>query len=246
MPRPDGRAPDELRPIELIPNFMTYAEGSALIKAGNTWVVCAASVEEKVPPFLEGKNRGWVTAEYGMLPRSTHTRSGRNTGGRGTEIQRLVGRALRAAIDTKKLGPRQITLDCDVLQADGGTRTASITGGYVALAIAVARLREKGLVKDDPMREPLAAISVGIVDGEARLDLPYVEDSAADVDMNVVMTESGNLIEVQGTAEGEPFPRADLDRMIDLAHKGIRELAVLQRAAIAKGLAAGQTAGKKR
>ncbi|HEX5632363.1 MAG TPA: ribonuclease PH [Gemmatimonadales bacterium] len=234
--RPDGRRPDELRPLEIIPDYLAHPEGSALIRAGSTWVLCTASVEEKVPPFLEGKNKGWVTAEYGMLPRSTHTRSGRNPGGRGTEIQRLIGRALRACIDTRLLGPRQITLDCDVLQADGGTRTASITGGYVALALAVARLRAKGLLDKDPMREPVAAISVWIVDGEPRLDLPYTEDSAADVDMNVVMTESGQLIEVQGTAEGDPFPRSALNQLMDLAEKGIRELGARQRAAIALGL----------
>ncbi|MCC6998347.1 MAG: ribonuclease PH [Deltaproteobacteria bacterium] len=234
--RPDGRRPDQLRDIEIVPDFLTHAEGSCMIKAGKTWVLCAASVEEKVPPFLEGKGKGWVTGEYGMLPRSTHTRSSRNTGGRGTEIQRLIGRALRAAIDTKALGPRQITIDCDVIQADGGTRTASITGGYVALALAVARLRARGLVSKEPMREPMAAISVGIVDGEARLDLPYEEDSAADCDMNVVMTESGKIIEVQGTAEGEPFERTLLDQLLDLAARGIRDLGTLQRAAIARGL----------
>ncbi len=236
--RPDGRKPDQLRPIEIIPDYLQHPEGSALLRAGSTWVLCTASVEEKVPPFLEGKNKGWITAEYGMLPRSTHTRSGRNPGGRGTEIQRLIGRALRACIDTGKLGPRQITVDCDVLQADGGTRTAAITAGYVAVALAVARLRAKGLLTKDPMHEPVAAISVGVIDGEARLDLPYVEDSAADVDMNVVMNEGGQLIEVQGTAEGAPFPRTQLIALLDLAEKGIRELNAMQRAAVAKGLEA--------
>jgi len=239
--RPDGRRNDQLRSIEIVPDFLAHAEGSALIKAGQTWVLCAASVEDKVPPFLEGKNKGWVTGEYGMLPRSTHTRSSRNTGGRGTEIQRLIGRALRAGVDMRALGPRQITVDCDVLQADGGTRTASITGGWVAMALAIARLRAQGLVKAEPLREPLAAVSVGIVDGEARLDLPYQEDSAADCDMNVVMTESGKLIEVQGTAEGEPFERAQLDQLLELAARGVRELTALSRAALARGLEARPT-----
>jgi ribonuclease PH len=232
--RPDGRRADELRPLEIVTGFQRHAEGSALIKCGSTWVLCAASVEEKVPPFLEGKGKGWVTGEYGMLPRSTHTRSGRNTGGRGQEIQRLIGRALRAAVDTKALGPRQITLDCDVLVADGGTRTASITGGWVALAIAVDGLKKKGLVAADApiLGEPIAAVSVGIIDGEPRLDLPYEEDSRADVDMNVVMTESGKLIEVQGTAEGQTFSRAEMDRLVDLATIGVRALCKAQRAAV--------------
>jgi len=233
-PRPDGRRPDELRPIALELGFQRHAEGSVLVKAGHTWVLCAASVEEKVPSFLEGKGKGWVTAEYAMLPRSTHTRSGRSPGGRGQEIQRLIGRALRGAVDTKALGARQILLDCDVLQADGGTRTASITGAWLALALAVDWIKKKGLLAADApvMGEPLAAVSVGIIDGEPRLDLPYEEDSRADVDMNVVMTESGKLIEVQGTAEGASFTRAEMDRLIDLAAGGIAELCKRQRAAL--------------
>ncbi len=236
--RKDGRRIDELRPVEIVTGFQKHAEGSALIKCGSTWVLCAASVEEKVPAFVEKTGKGWVTSEYGMLPRSTHTRSGRSTGGRGQEIQRLIGRALRAAVDVTKLGPRTITLDCDVLSADGGTRTASITGAWVALSIAVAGLKQKGLVPADAavLREPIAAVSVGIIDGVPMLDLPYEEDSRADTDMNVVMTESGALIEVQGTAEGAPFPRRDLDRMLDLAGGGIRELCALQRAAVARAL----------
>lgn len=235
MKRKDGRRPDELRPIEIVTGFQKHAEGSALIKCGSTWVLCSASVEEKVPPFLEGKGKGWVTSEYAMLPRSTHTRSGRQGGGRGQEIQRLIGRALRAAIDVKALGPRTITLDCDVLSADGGTRTASITGAYVALTLAVDWIKRKGLLPADAavLREPIAAVSVGIIDGVPLLDLPYEEDARAGVDMNVVMTESGHLVEVQGTAEGATFPRADLDRMLDLATVGIQELCRRQHAAIA-------------
>jgi ribonuclease PH len=212
-----------------------HAEGSVLIKCGDTWVLCAASVEEKVPSFLEGKGLGWVTAEYGMLPRSTHTRSGRQTGGRGQEIQRLIGRALRGVVDRRALGPRTITLDCDVLLADGGTRTASISGGWLALALAIDGLRRKNLVAADAgiLGEPLAAVSVGIVDGEPRLDLCYAEDARAEVDMNVVMTESGKLIEVQGTAEGAPFSRRELDALLDLAAAGIAELCRRQRAALA-------------
>jgi ribonuclease PH len=237
-PRPDGRRPDELRPVTIETGFQAHAEGSALIKCGQTWVLCAASVEEKVPPFLVGQGKGWVTAEYGMLPRSTHTRSGRSTGGRGQEIQRLIGRALRAAVDMTVLGQRQILLDCDVLVADGGTRTASVTGAWVALAIAVARLKEKKLVAADAriLGEPVAAVSVGIVDGEPRLDLPYLEDSKADTDMNVVMTESGKLIEVQGTAENATFTRPELNALLDLAEKGVRELCRLQKAAVEAAL----------
>jgi ribonuclease PH len=236
MPRPDGRRPDQLRPLSIEVNAQKHAEGSALIKCGDTWVLCAASVEEKLPPFMEGKGLGWITAEYGMLPRSTHTRSGRSTGGRGQEIQRLIGRALRAAANRKELGPRTITLDCDVLLADGGTRTASITGAWIALALAVEGLKKKGLVRADAivLPEPLAAVSVGIVDGEPRLDLAYTEDSKAETDMNVVMTESGKLVEIQGTAEGEPFSRAELDKLLDLAHSGIKDLCRYQRQAISK------------
>jgi len=235
MPRPDGRKNDELRAVEIVSGFQRHPEGSALIKTGHTWVLCAASVEDKVPAFVAGRGVGWLTAEYAMLPRATHTRSGREQGGRGKEIQRLIGRALRAAVDTKALGERTITIDCDVLQADGGTRVASITGAFVAVALAVAKLQRSGALRADAkvLREAVAAVSVGIVDGEVRLDLPYQEDAAAEVDMNVVMTESGRLIEVQGTAERAPFSRADLDRMLDLAAAGIRALCAAQHAAIA-------------
>ncbi len=235
MPRPDGRRADQLRPVSIVTGFQPHAEGSALIKIGGTWVICSASVEEKVPPFLTGKGEGWVTAEYGMLPRSTHTRTSRAGGGRAQEIQRLIGRALRAAVDRKALGQRTLTLDCDVLNADGGTRVASITGGWIACALAVARLEAQGLVKPGAgiLSEPLAAVSVGIVGGEPRLDLPYAEDAGAEVDMNVVMTESGKLIEVQGTAEGASFSRQELDRLLDLAAGGIRELCRAQRDAVA-------------
>ena len=234
--RIDGRRADELRPINIEPDINRYAEGSVLIAFGETRVICTASVEEKVPGFLEGQGKGWVTAEYGMLPRSTHTRSGRNTGGRGQEIQRLIGRALRAAVDLRGLGPRQITVDCDVIQADGGTRTAAITGGWVALALAVRRLHAAGKLPNkatkDPMRLGVAAISAGIVEGEARLDLPYVEDSAAEVDMNIVMTADKKLVEVQGTAEHGTFDRKELDALVDLAAGGIAQLVAAQRQAI--------------
>jgi ribonuclease PH len=234
MTRPDGRANDQLRPISIETGFQKYAEGSALVRAGDTWVLCAASVDEDVPSFLADRGVGWVTAEYAMLPRATHTRSGRTPGGRGKEIQRLIGRALRAAVDTTALGPRTITVDCDVLQADGGTRVASITGAYVAVALATRSLVARGLLALDArvMREPVAAISVGIIDGEARLDLPYAEDARAEVDMNVVMTRSGKLIEVQGTAEREPFTRAQLDALLDLATRGIAVLCDAQEKAL--------------
>ena len=230
--RPDGRKPDELRPLTITPDWLKDPEGSALIRAGETWVICTASVEERVPPFLKDSGKGWVTGEYAMLPRSTNTRSGRGPNGRAKEIERLIGRALRAAIDTSKLGPRSITIDCDVLQADGGTRTAAITGGYVALALACRRLRARGLIDVDPLRHEVAAVSVGIIGGEARLDLPYAEDSIADVDMNVVMTADGKLVELQGTAEHDTFERKQLDAMVDLATIGIRQLVAAQRRAI--------------
>jgi ribonuclease PH len=231
--RPDSRRADDLRPLEMILGMQKHAEGSVLIKSGDTWVLCSASVEEKVPPFIEGKGVGWVTAEYGMLPRSTHTRTSRQGGGRVQEIQRLIGRALRGVVNRAALGPRTITLDCDVLLADGGTRTASITGAWVALAVAVQGLEKKGVCRFDAvLPEPVAAISVGIVDGEPRLDLAYIEDSKAEVDMNVVMTESGKLIEVQGTAEGAPFDRAGLNQLLDLASGGIQSLCRKQREAL--------------
>jgi ribonuclease PH len=229
--RPDGRRPDELRPLSITPDWLKDPAGSALIRAGDTWVICTASVEEKVPPFLKESGRGWVTGEYGMLPGSTNTRSGRQQGGRGKEIERLIGRALRASIDLTKLGSRTITIDCDVLQADGGTRTAAITGGYVALALACRRLEAKGLLAKSPLLHEVAAVSVGIVDGEARLDLPYVEDAAAEVDMNVVMA-GDKLVEVQGTAEQGTFDRKQLDALMDLAGAGIAQLIAAQRRAL--------------
>jgi ribonuclease PH len=230
--RPDGRRPDELRPVTITPDYLKDPEGSALIRAGDTWVVCTASIEERVPPFLKESGRGWVTAEYAMLPRSTTTRSGRAPSGRGKEIERLIGRALRASIDTAALGPRTITIDCDVLQADGGTRTASITGGFVALAIACRRLVKRGILPQSPITTAVAAVSVGIVDGEPRLDLPYVEDSVAEVDLNLVMTERERLVEIQGTAEHGTFDRAQLDALCDLGTIGVRALCAAQREAV--------------
>jgi len=236
--RIDGRRADQLRPISIEPDFNRYAEGSVLIAFGETRLICTASVEEKVPAFLEGQGKGWVTAEYGMLPRSTHTRSGRNTGGRGQEIQRLIGRALRAAVDLRGLGPRQITVDCDVIQADGGTRTAAITGGWVALALAVRRLHAAGKLPNkatkDPIRLGVAAISAGIVEGEPRLDLPYVEDSAAEVDCNFVMTDTGRFVEIQGTAERDSFSAEDYASLVALASAGTKTLFALQREALTR------------
>jgi ribonuclease PH len=228
--RPDGRRADQLRPLEIITGFQKHAEGSALIKLGDTWVLCAASVEEGVPGFMAGKGKGWLTAEYAMLPRSTHTRTKRDPGGRGKEIQRLIGRSLRAAVDLDKLGERTIAVDCDVLSADGGTRVSSITGAWVAVALAIRKLVATGKLADtSALKPPVAAVSVGIVNGEVVLDLPYVEDSKADVDMNVVGGEDGTLIEVQGTAEHGAFSRAQLDAMLDLALAGIKQLAAAQR-----------------
>ena len=236
--RVDGRNANDLRPVTITPDFNRYAEGSVLIAFGETRVICTASVEEKVPSFLEGQGKGWVTAEYGMLPRSTHTRSGRNTGGRGQEIQRLIGRALRASVDMRTLGPRQITIDCDVIQADGGTRTASITGGWVALALAIRRLLAAGKLpakaSRDPMRHAVAAISAGIVEGEARLDLPYVEDSAAEVDFNFVMTDTGRFVEIQGAAEKDSFSAEDYASLVALASGGMKTLFALQREALTR------------
>jgi ribonuclease PH len=230
--RPDGRRPDELRPISITPDFNRYAEGSVLIGFGETRVICTASVEEKIPPFLEGQGRGWITAEYAMLPRSTHTRSGRNPGGRGQEIQRLIGRSLRAALDLKALGPRQITVDCDVIQADGGTRTAAITGGWVALALATRRLQRAGKISKDPIRQAVAAISTGIVDGEARVDLPYTEDSNAEVDCNFVMTDGGRFVEIQATAEKDAFSAEQYAALVGLAAGAMKTLFAQQREAI--------------
>jgi ribonuclease PH len=233
------RSPTELRPITFEVGVNRYAEGSCLVTFGYTKVLCTASMERGVPPFLKGKGEGWVTAEYSMLPRATHTRSKRErdkVGGRTAEIQRLIGRALRAAIDFKKLGEQTIMLDCDVIQADGGTRVASICGAYVALALAVGKLRKAGDLAHDPLLNSVAAVSVGMQNGLHLLDLDYNEDVACDVDMNVVMTGSGGMVEVQGTAEKSLFQRKDLDSMIDLAAAGIEKISLLQKQAVEKGL----------
>ncbi len=227
--RPSGRLPTQLRPVSLERRYTKHAEGSVLVCFGDTKVLCTASVEERVPGFLKGQGTGWVTAEYGMLPRSTHTRSDREAakgkqGGRTLEIQRLIGRSLRAVMDLKLLGERTITIDCDVLQADGGTRTASITGACVALSDALDGLRRSGFIHGNPLRESVAAISVGIWKGVPVLDLDYLEDSGCDTDMNVVMTDSGGMVEVQGTAEGTPFSRQELDDLLALASQGISQL----------------------
>ncbi|MBX0327582.1 ribonuclease PH [Oscillochloris sp. ZM17-4] len=235
MARHDGRMPDELRTIEIIPGYAPYAEGSALIAFGNTRVLCAASLEDHVPGWLRGQGRGWVSGEYALLPRSTHTRTRRErtgAGGRTQEIQRLIGRALRAAVSLEALGERLITIDCDVLQADGGTRTAAITGGYVALALALRKLQAEGRLPGDPLARAVAAVSVGVVGGELLLDLDYSEDSCAEMDCNVVQTDSGAFVEVQGTAEGAPVERAQLDALLDLAGRGVRQLIAAQRAAL--------------
>src|SRR6185295_4570033 len=234
--RIDNRALDQLRQTKITPNFLPYAEGSALIEVGNTKVICSATVEEKVPPFLRNKGVGWVTAEYAMLPRATSTRTQRETlrpSGRTQEIQRLIGRSLRAVVDTKKLGERQIFLDCDVIQADGGTRCASITGAYVALALACRKLVKQGTIKTNPIMSEVAAVSVGIIEGTAILDLAYTEDSNADVDMNIVCTGAGKFIEIQGTAEREPFTREQMDEMLMLAEIGVNKLFEIQRNALA-------------
>ncbi|WP_115559132.1 ribonuclease PH [Xanthomonas dyei] len=236
--RPSGRMADQLRPVRIERSFPRHAEGSVLVSFGDTRVLCTASVENRVPNFLRGKGEGWVTAEYGMLPRSTHTRSDREAargkqGGRTLEIQRLIGRALRACVDRNALGERTITLDCDVLQADGGTRTAAITGAYVALADAVNLLLKRGDIKKHPLIGAVAAVSVGIYRGEPVLDLDYPEDSDCDTDMNVVMNDGGGFIELQGTAEGHAFRRDELNALLALAEKGMGELFALQRAALA-------------
>lgn len=232
MIRIDGRSRTQLRPVKLAVDFVDYAEGSVLIEAGQTRVLCVASVEEKVPPFLEGKGQGWVTAEYNMLPRATHTRNARErsgkVSGRTQEIQRLIGRSLRAAVDLPSLGPRTITLDCDVIQADGGTRTASVTGAYIALHRACSLLVARGVLAAHPVRTAVAAISVGVVEGEILLDLCYAEDSRADVDFNVVMTSGREFIEVQGTGEGAVFSRESMNAMLDLAEEGISDLLQIQ------------------
>ena len=237
MTRPDGRANDELRPVTWELGYQEWAAGSVLLSMGKTRVLIAASVSEDAPRWLKGTGKGWVTGEYSMLPASTNERSFREVnkgrpGGRTQEIQRLIGRSLRSVTDLAKLGERTITIDCDVLQADAGTRTASITGGYIALAIALSGLAERGVVPDDVLIDGVAAVSVGIVDGEARLDLCYEEDAGADVDFNVVMTGSGDFVEVQGTAEGAPFTRNHLDALLDLAGSGIAELTTIQHEAL--------------
>ena len=236
--RPSSRQADQLRPVSIVRGFTRHAEGSVLVSFGDTRVICTASVEEKVPPFLRGRGQGWVTAEYGMLPRSTNTRSDREAArgkqsGRTQEIQRLIGRSLRAVIDLDQLGERTVQLDCDVIQADGGTRTAAITGAFVALHDAMTSLQTRGLIAALPLRSFVAAVSVGVVEGDVVLDLDYAEDSSCETDMNIVMTGDGGLVEVQGTAEGAPFTREQMTRMLDLAGKGIGELVAAQRAALA-------------
>ena len=235
--RIDGRAPAKLRDTRITPSFTMHAEGSVLIEAGQTRVICTASVEERVPQFLRNTGKGWVTAEYGMLPRPTSTRTQREAtagkvGGRTQEIQRLIGRSLRSVMRLPELGERTVWIDCDVIQADGGTRTASITGGFVALVLALQQMRQKGMIRTIPVSDYVAAISVGVVAGTPMLDLAYDEDSRADVDMNVVKTGDGRFIEVQGTAEGPPFERAALDSLLQLADDGIRDLVTLQRSIV--------------
>ena len=235
--RADGRTANQIRPVTITRQFTCHAEGSVLIEFGNTKVICTATVEEGVPRFMKGKGEGWITAEYSMLPRSTHTRSQREAargkqGGRTLEIQRLIARALRAAVDLKLLGENTITLDCDVIQADGGTRTASISGACVALVDAINHMRAKNIISTNPLKHMIAAVSVGVVNGEAVADLEYTEDSVAETDMNVVMTESGKLIEVQGTAEGEPFSLDELNEMLGLAKDGLYEIFNAQKSAL--------------
>jgi ribonuclease PH len=238
MQRPSGRQPEDLREVRITRNFTKHAEGSVLIEFGDTKVICTASVETGVPRFMRGEGRGWVTAEYGMLPRSTNTRMGREAargkqGGRTVEIQRLIGRSLRAALDLEALGENTIMIDCDVIQADGGTRTASITGACVALADAISYLRDQGKLNGEPMARMIASVSVGIYQGVPVLDLDYPEDSNAETDMNIVMADDGGMIEIQGTAEGKPFTEAEFMSMLTLAKKGIAELNTLQQQALA-------------
>lgn len=238
--RPGGRTPNEMRPVEFIIGYTRHAEGSVLVSFGDTRVLCTASVEQRVPPFLKGKQEGWVTAEYGMLPRSTHTRSAREAArgrqsGRTLEIQRLIGRSLRAVVDRRALGERTITIDADVLQADGGTRTAAISGGYVALALAIEQLLEKRQLNENPLHGQVAAVSVGISQGTPILDLDYEEDSSAETDMNVVMNEAGRFIEIQGTAEGHAFRRDELDELLELATIGTRSIVTAQNAILGRG-----------
>ena len=236
--RPSGRTASQIRPVTLTRHYTCHAEGSVLVEFGNTKVLCNASVEEGVPRFMKGQGKGWITAEYSMLPRATHTRSDREAargkqGGRTLEIQRLIARSLRAAVDLKLLGENTITIDCDVIQADGGTRTASITGACVALVDALTYMRSKGIIKTNPLKHMVAALSVGIYQGNPIADLEYTEDSEAETDMNVVMTDTGKFIEVQGTAEGEPFAMDEMQEMLALARHGLRELFDIQRAALA-------------
>ena len=236
--RPSGRTASQIRPVTITRQYTCHAEGSVLVEFGNTKVLCNATVEEGVPRFMKGQGKGWITAEYSMLPRATHTRSGREAargkqGGRTLEIQRLIARSLRAAVDLKLLGENTITLDCDGIQADGGTRTASITGACVALVDALTYMRSKGIIKTNPLKHMIAALSVGIYEGTPIADLEYTEDSEAETDMNIVMTETGKLIEVQGTAEGEPFSFEELDEMLNIAKHGLRELFDIQKAALA-------------
>lgn len=237
MKRNNDRANNEIRKVKITKNYIKYPAGSVLIQMGNTRVICSATVEEKVPPFLRDKNQGWVTAEYSMLPSSTHTRTVREASrgkqsGRTQEIQRLIGRSLRAVVDLKKLGERTIWIDCDVIQADGGTRCASITGAYVAIALAVKKLKKDKVITENPLLNSIAAISVGIVKGKKILDLEYEEDSVASVDLNIVKTGEGKYVEIQGTAEQDPFDRKEMDQLLDLGDKGIRELTEIQNAVI--------------
>jgi ribonuclease PH len=237
MSRNDGRAPNQMREVSIKKNFIKHAEGSVLIQVGDTKVICNASVEDKVPPFLRDKKQGWVTAEYSMLPRSTHTRMSRESSrgkvtGRTQEIQRLIGRSLRAVVDMEKLGERTIWIDCDVIQADGGTRTASITGAFVAMCLAMKQLKKEKKIDTIPIKDFVAATSVGVLAGKKILDLEYSEDSIAEVDMNIVKTGSGGFVEIQGTAEQEPFTDKDMDAMLSLANKGIKELITLQKKTI--------------
>jgi ribonuclease PH len=241
MTRPNNRQNDEMRPVRITPGFTKNPDGSVLIQTGDTMVLCSAMIEDKVPRFLKGTGSGWVTAEYSLLPSSTETRTAREASkgkitGRTSEIQRLIGRSLRAVVDLEALGERTIYIDCDVLQADGGTRTASISGSFVALCLALMKLQAEGILEELPITDYVAATSVGIVDGEVVLDLEYVEDSQADVDMNVVMTGRGSFVEVQGTAEGSPFSKDKLDELLQLAEKGIREIITLQGNIIGKGI----------
>jgi len=237
--RPSGRAPNQMRPISFTPNFTMHAEGSVLVAFGNTKVICTASIEDRQPRWLRDENQGWVTAEYGMLPRSTHSRMGREAarggqGGRTMEIQRLIGRALRASVDLNRLGPRTITLDCDVIQADGGTRTAAISGAFVSLSLALRKLRLAGGIEEDPIIGNIASVSVGIYNGTPVLDLDYAEDSSAETDMNVVMDNRQRFIEIQGTAEGLPFSSDEMNAMLDLARQGVAEIIAAQDTVLAE------------